>query len=262
MKNNIRSLFLVVIIFICGLKNVYSQTNDVKADAVVLHIKDQIAQKGDIVSKPSKEKCVMTRAEGYNDLYHTENDECVCKADIHYPEIVNGDYNVATEINEYLKKFAEEFGCQDDYSFGEYTLKYKIMSLRSPIVSIEFYYTEDTGGAHGMYGVNTLNFNVKTGDKVLLEDLVNVNNQKKINDYLLNILKKDSRSFYNPEMQVDFASSDVIKNFDTQSFYVTAKGIMLQFNPYEVGPYSSGIITVELPSEFINQDYFTKYVTK
>ncbi|MFV9875970.1 MAG: DUF3298 domain-containing protein [Rickettsiales endosymbiont of Dermacentor nuttalli] len=263
MKNKIICLFLLIIISVYSFDNAYSQADNIKNDALVLHIKDQISQKGDIISKPNKEKCAMLKADGYNNRYHTENnDECICKADIHYPEIINGDYNVTAKINEYLKKFAEEFGCHDDNSFGEYTLKYKIMSLRNPIVSIEFYYTEDTGGAHGIYGVNTLNFNAKTGDKVLLEDLIYSNNQKKINDYLVEVLKKDPKSFYNSEMQVDFASNDVIKNFETQSFYVTQNGIVLQFNPYEVGPYSSGIITVELPEQFINQDYFTKYVTK
>lgn len=262
MKNNIKYLLMGFIFFICRLDYVYSQTEEIKTSAIVLHIKDQISQNGDIISKPSKEKCTMLKAEGYIDRYHTENDECICKADIHYPEIVDGDYSVADKINIYLKKFAEEFGCHDDYSFGEYTLKYKIMSFRKPIISIEFYYTEDTGGAHGMYGVNTLNFNVKTGDKVLLEDLISVDKRKRLNDYLLSVLKKDPKSFYNPEMKADFASAEIIKNFDTQSFYITTNGVMLQFNPYEVGPYSSGIITIELPAEFINQDYFTKYVTR
>ena len=95
------------------------------------------------------------------------------------------------------------------------------------------------GGAHGVGNTFSINFNLKTGRRVLESDLFVANYEKT----LQGIIKSNLRRAH-PDLIGDITWEDVVPN---DNFYITSKGITYIFNPYEIAYYALGTIKVNLP---------------
>lgn len=130
-----------------------------------------------------------------------------------------------------------------------------VLSLFGTIVSFN-------GSAHPTYFCTAANYNMLSGDVLtlgsilyhidslpLLRDLV-VEEVSKIVD------EKYIRDDYKSVIQQRFSTDE---SFD-EDWYFTAEGLCFYFAPYDIAPYSSGIISVEIPYEkltgIIADDFF------
>lgn len=111
-------------------------------------------------------------------------------------------------------------------------------------LSISFVDESYTGGAHGMHLETVYNFNLRSGKRYALSDIIRDKKElTKVNDYLkkqMVDLKKQGRYDFFDNV---FKSIDLKKN----QFYFTDRGIVIVFQEYEVAPYSNGIIHLEVP---------------
>ncbi|MBV7506186.1 DUF3298 and DUF4163 domain-containing protein [Bacillus sp. sid0103] len=132
-----------------------------------------------------------------------------------------------------------------EYSYAcdyDYTTTYKIKYNNGKTLSVLIYDYGYYGGAHGMGSVTSFNFKISNGQKVKLRDVLNSNTKvSKVQRYAYNYMIKHNETFSVSKL------SDVAINNNTQ-FYYTDSGIVLVFQEYEVGPYSSGYPTVKIPS--------------
>ncbi|MCM3701458.1 DUF3298 and DUF4163 domain-containing protein [Paenibacillus macerans] len=118
---------------------------------------------------------------------------------------------------------------------------------RLSIVYSDYYYT---GGAHGMLASVSYNFDVQTGKQIRLKDILTKDYQKdNLEIALANELAKKSAAGENvfPDSAYSFTL-----DMDN-SFYFYDKGIVYQFQPYEVAPYGEGFVDIKIPYETINQ---------
>jgi hypothetical protein len=103
-------------------------------------------------------------------------------------------------------------------------------------------YEEYYGGAHGMYSLTPMVFDRKTGATVSESDLF----KEGFEETLGGLLSK-----HLPEaFEGDDEAMDSV--FDPQimpngSFEVTSKGITYYYQPYEIGPFYLGVISVTVP---------------
>lgn len=111
-------------------------------------------------------------------------------------------------------------------------------------LSVSFVDESYTGGAHGMHLETVYNFNLRTGKRYILSDVIRSKKElNKVNDYLkkqMADLKKQGRYDF---FDNTFKSIDLKKN----QFYFVDRGIVIVFQEYEVAPYSNGIIHLEVP---------------
>jgi len=125
-------------------------------------------------------------------------------------------------------------------------VNYSIEWATDEIISISFINSTYTGGAHGNYLTETLNFDLKNGKELKLADLfqTGVNYLKTISDYSIADLKTKL-----DEMSDD----DWIKNGagpsaeNYSSWNLTKKGLMITFDPYQVAAYAAGMQNVMIP---------------
>ncbi|WP_288519483.1 DUF3298 and DUF4163 domain-containing protein [uncultured Brachyspira sp.] len=114
------------------------------------------------------------------------------------------------------------------YSISEYGIDY----LSEKIASINKYFYEYTGGAHGLHGKIYKVYSLSNGERLKIEDiLIDVNNLdliNKVKEKLLSIA--DEESYFN----LDGLS------LQENNFYITSKGLIFTWGIYEIAPYATG----------------------
>jgi hypothetical protein len=112
------------------------------------------------------------------------------------------------------------------------------------IIEIESYVF--AGGAHGMGNKQYLHFDMKSGKEFKLDEVFGHKAKERLNKLLLNKgeeIKKQGNS-----VLFEDAKAELNENyyFDKNNFYFV-------YNPYEIGPYASGYISIPVSIESIKE---------
>ena len=122
---------------------------------------------------------------------------------------------------------------EDEYGYNYYSIsEYGIDYLSEKIASINKYFYEYTGGAHGVHEKIYKVYSLSNGERLKIEDiLIDVNNLdliNKVKEKLLSIA--DEESYFN----LDALS------LQENNFYITSKGLTFTWGIYEIAPYATG----------------------
>lgn len=143
-----------------------------------------------------------------------------------------------------------------NYSIEEYVT---VNRIDSKVLSFNVFSYSYTGGAHGNYGSYGHVYDVETGAKLELYDVLSTQDgfREAANEYICKELEEEYGEGLFPEYgeSLSFMWENAFFNW-----YMSGTGIVLIFNPYEIGPYAMGQVTVELPysefASFIKEEYF------
>lgn len=114
------------------------------------------------------------------------------------------------------------------YSISEYGIDY----LSEKIASINKYFYEYTGGAHGVHGKIYKVYSLSNGERLKIEDiLIDVNDLD-----LINKVKEKLLSMADEESYFDLDELSLQEN----NFYITSKGLTFTWGIYEIAPYVMG----------------------
>ncbi|CAM3178950.1 DUF3298 and DUF4163 domain-containing protein [Sporolactobacillus spathodeae] len=111
-------------------------------------------------------------------------------------------------------------------------------------LSVSFVDESYTGGAHGMHLETVYNYNLHSGKRLSLSNIIkNKKERDKVNSYL-----KKQMTQLKQQGRYDFFL-DSFKGVDVKNgqFYFYDEGIVIVFQEYEVAPYSNGIIHLKVP---------------
>lgn len=187
-------------------------------------------------------------------------------------------YEQADRINERLKEiwegdiqYAENQAAQelsyltgddelDEYSLSIYPLSYdnnlnRVEVLGSDYLTVDYSGYEYTGGAHGYPYRSHYLFDLTTGEEKTLADLYQ-GSEEEFKDIVAQYSVQNWKD--NPDPYFDCDSEDTAyANFhDSASLDMLMRygtdGIVIEYSPYEYGPYASGYIEVEIPYEALN----------
>lgn len=141
--------------------------------------------------------------------------------------------------------FFEDFPYEMQYTFETgFQLEFNSKNFLSIVLS----HYQFTGGAHGNYFAIGYNINLKDGSVLSLKDIIKDDSF----DLLAYECEQAILEKYEAE-SLDEAGlfEDVITIPDDQDFYIIPGTLVLQFDPYEIGAWSMGEITAEIPFEKI-----------
>lgn len=141
--------------------------------------------------------------------------------------------------------FFEDFPYEMQYTFETgFQLEFNSKNFLSIVLS----HYQFTGGAHGNYFAIGYNINLNDGSVLSLKDIIKDDSF----DLLAYECEQAILEKYEAE-SLDEAGlfEDVITIPDDQDFYIIPGTLVLQFDPYEIGPWSMGEITAEIPFEKI-----------
>ena len=147
------------------------------------------------------------------------------------------DINKLSDIKNILSNnmllFYNDWAGEGEYGYNYYSIsEYGIDYLSEKIASINKYFYEYTGGAHGVHGKIYKVYSLSNGERLKIEDiLIDVNNLdliNKVKEKLLSIA--DEESYFN----LDELS------LQENNFYITSKGLTFTWGIYEIAPYVMG----------------------
>lgn len=141
----------------------------------------------------------------------------------------------------------------EDYSYSGFPYQYS--SLMTGVtysdaskLCLQISNYQFTGGAHGNGGNSYYCMDRSTGKQLKLTDLLDMSNA----DFQPLVIKYlQQRSDANPNMFFDSDVSgtikDTYKSLSDYNFYLTEKGIGIEFGNYEVAPYAAGPQNIVIP---------------
>lgn len=131
-----------------------------------------------------------------------------------------------------------------DSSFNAYYYNDSIRVRRadSKVLSLICEHSSYANGVHGMYGFTGVNFDTQTGKRLELTDVFwNV-------EALPDVVIESLRSAYPARTFYEDMDSIVAKTIldGSVNWTLGPRGVSFYFNPYEIGPYASGLLTAEI----------------
>lgn len=155
--------------------------------------------------------------------------------------------SIRKESHEYYEISSKEEG----YDFFEYNESLGFEKVRSDANVISFIMTSSgyMGGAHGFYNSFGLNYDTKTGELIDFAALSD-DTDKFYNDTLAYNRELTQTDKYKERMfPEDFFDGSELETvlYGDEKWYLSDEGLVFISNPYELGPYASGIIEFVIP---------------
>jgi hypothetical protein len=169
---------------------------------------------------------------------------------------------VLRKVNEFKKQVSEDTEPIEGATTASYIdVGYTINLAKDDLISIQFdvsdYYR---GAAHPNSYSEVVNYDLKNGKPLKLDDLFKPGSKylPTISSYCINDLKKQSKSKDSMLDAESIESGAAANSKNYQSWTITKKGIGVNFDPYQVGPYAAGPQFVLVPysalKDLINHD--------
>lgn len=176
-----------------------------------------------------------------------------------YVQLMGGNKTSINKINKTLKNhavIAAKWDSENKKDSKNYYHKTTVKTMYNDKGKISIVHTDSsyTGGAHGLYFSTTYNYDLNTGNRIKLGDVVNTEDKiynlfAAVSDDLLAKSKK-GRAIFEENIY------DIPLNVSS-NFYFYKNGIVIRFDPYEVAPFSEGFVDV-----FVNNLTLNKAVNK
>ncbi len=138
---------------------------------------------------------------------------------------------------------------------------YNVMRADSQVISLRSYNNDYAGGIHGDYAYYGTTFDTMTGEELKIQDIVA--DMPSFRHQVTKDIDKYLQENYSDGLFEDYQDTveQIWEGEDGFNWYLNGSGIMVTFNPYVVGPYAMGAVTVPLPyssyASFLNPNYTT-----
>lgn len=162
------------------------------------------------------------------------------------------------ESSEYATDYQNDY--TDSYCYSRF-LSYSVMRADAQVISLESLDSHYMGGAHGDYYYEGTTFDTKTGEELKIQDIVS--DMPSFRQQATKDIDKYLQENYSDGLFDDYQNTveQIWESEDGFNWYLNESGIMVIFNPYVVGPFAMGSVTVPLPysdyASYLNPDYTT-----
>lgn len=157
-----------------------------------------------------------------------------------------------TEVEEWAKE-GYDYSIQEEseYPFNGYydDMTFGVERADDNVISFTVTYYTFTGGAHGNYTTQGINYNAKTGDPIAFSDLSDDAGafHEDTLAYNQNLAKTEAYQMrmFSDDMLPDGSLESVLYTDD--AWYLSVSGLTFISDPYALGPYAAGTIEFVIP---------------
>lgn len=154
-----------------------------------------------------------------------------------YQDIVN------SFIKGYDSFYAEN---KDTHQWWFLQIDIKVLRQTSDYLAMQYIHSDYAGGAHGITNISYLNYNPKTNQPITLDSLIDVSQKPKLLSIAEGIFRKNEKlSATEPLADKYFFDKGIFAL--AQNFYVSDKGLVFLYNPYEIKAYAFGTTELIVP---------------
>jgi hypothetical protein len=120
----------------------------------------------------------------------------------------------------------------------------KVVWNHYPILSLEYFSYEFTGGAHGNYGAYYQVLDLEKKKVLTPDDIFKPAYKTALAPELEKSFRKAFQMGEDESVEAMLLQKEIKPN---NNFYITDKGVAFSYTPYEIGPYSLGQVTLFIP---------------
>ena len=165
---------------------------------------------------------------------------------------IRDEFNLEASVQHHMDEYLDH-AAKNDVP-GRFPFGLKIVSdpvyQNSKIVSFAYGWVVDEGGAHNNFGKYCFVLEKTTGRKLFLKDLIREDGEEEFMQTAEREFKLQSGMKPDERMYVLYKFRNNRFHL-TETFAFTDAGLTFHFNPYEIAPYSAGLITLTLPYDSI-----------
>lgn len=136
------------------------------------------------------------------------------------------------------------------YSTIDLSGRVNYISIEDSILGYERFMGTYSGGAHGMQTVVNYIFDLRTGNIIDEEEIFNDIHNPAFIQLLTNEIDKLRQEGVLPDETEIFSNELVLPN---GNWGINEKGLYITFDPYQIAPYSFGVIDITLANEDIKE---------
>lgn len=157
--------------------------------------------------------------------------------------------------NENIKLSEEYYDADSDREWVyEYATTVGVKRADKSVLTLQYSNSTYSGGAHGYYGFYGRSFDVKTGKRLELTDVV------KDISALPDLIREQLELYWGDAAYIfPEAVDDIVTEWENMPWSLDYNGLTLYYNPYHLASYSSGAQFVTIPCkdnpELFNEEY-------
>lgn len=154
---------------------------------------------------------------------------------------------LAPKLNSYtyVKKHLRETNGQGFLNEHYNSTTISILSVLGRTYSLTSSSSAYMGGAHGNYASKSYNYDRATGRKLKLNELFIPNYRNRLTKIANRVYRHQNRLMKNESLtKLGWFDNRFIL---PESIGITTKGLLLEYNPYEIKPYAAGITSFTIP---------------
>lgn len=251
MKKIILPLFAISLLWACN-----SDNKDKKVAHVITAENDTLSYQYDsvkVVSKNLVKPEVNQQADTANAVVRYpvfENDSLnnYIKSQVfHY----FGDEEVPTAFDDIASSFIR--GYNDFYLENPGTAQWwyllidiKVIRQLHNYVALKYIHSDYAGGAHGNTSISYINFNPKTNSPITLDSLILPEKKAELLKVAEGIFRKNEKISATESLEKRYFFTNGRFSLP-KSFYVSDKGLVFLYNPYEIKSYAEGTTELIVP---------------
>ena len=127
------------------------------------------------------------------------------------------------------------------------SLSMRVALNEAHVLSVRAYYETYLGGAHGLEGYRHLNYDLTSGKKIQITDLVKDGYKERWTPLIEAKLRERINESPDTPLSDCRLMPDIGRVPPSDNWFLSTSGIGFTYNPYQIAPYSEGIISVVLP---------------
>ena len=158
-------------------------------------------------------------------------------------ELVSYNYLAASFINGYDDFFKNN---KETFQSWFLVIDIQVINQYKNYVAIQYLHSDYSGGAHPNTNITFLNYNLENNQTITLDSLIEENQKYRLNQIGESIFRKNERLSANANLDADYFFENGKFNLP-ENFYISKKGIVFLYNPYEIKPYVAGITELVIP---------------
>lgn len=231
-------VFIALCVFTCLVWNEYG--------------KDLFSNTTSVTTVTTK-KVILTPIDYTTKEIKEEKEKYILAVSYPYFKVDYVDKSIKTFIDLSINEFEKDIQDYEIFNDNKNSLDifFESYLISTSAISLKFVVSTYTGGAHGNQIITTKNFDLISKREVQLKDLFK-------NDSYLTYLSQQAiekftkSNISNSQWLVDGAGPQYI-NFKDFTYSADNKSLIFHFDPYQIAPYSSGLLTFEVAkSELVN----------
>lgn len=149
--------------------------------------------------------------------------------------------------NSFVKGYDDFFAANRD-TFQSWFLMIKITLLnqKKDYVALQYLHSDYSGGAHPNTNFAYINYNPKTNQPITLDSLIEANQKIALTTIGERIFRKNEKLSTTASLENGYFFENGKFNLP-ENFYISNKGLVFLYNPYDIKPYVDGTTKLIIP---------------